>query len=107
MDGRQEVCIPRLRARVRQIGRKHDKGRKVLVLGAQAVTDPRANARTLHGPRTGVNAGRRLEVLEMLGLHRTDDAKVIDALRQVWKQFADLGAALAVLLEFELRAKES
>ena len=38
-----------------------------------------------------------------VGVHGANDAHVVNALAQVWKKFADFGAAATVLLEAERR----
>ena len=44
---------------------------------AQAVAEPRAEARQRHGDRAGVHRQRRLEVLDDVGVHRADHAEVV------------------------------
>ena len=104
-DG-QEVRTPRLRAGVRKIRGQHHERREVLIDGSQPVADPRADAGPLDGERPGMNARRRLKVLEMPALERTNHTQIVDTLRQMRKQLADLRAAPAVTLERELRAEQ-
>jgi hypothetical protein len=45
-------------------------------------------------------------VVESVGDHRLDDAKIVDCRGEVRQQFRQLGVALAVLSELELRSQE-
>ena len=76
---------------------QHHVARQILVLGAEAVRRPRAEARLAHADIAGVKLVAGGRVIVRVGLHRVDEAQVVDVLRDVRKQFADPHAGLAVL----------
>ena len=63
MIGGQEVVVEDLRAGVGHLRREHDERRQILVHRAEAVADPRADARPREEERAGVDAERGLVVL--------------------------------------------
>ncbi len=91
----QETGGPELRPLEDLGGADHHEARQVLVLGAQAVDQPRTHA----GPGERLLAGTHLQgsagVVDVVGDHRADHTDVVDARRHVGKQFADLDARLA------------
>ena len=78
---------------------------QVLVLGAQAVGQPRPDARPDQPGLAAVHQQQRRLVVRHVGVHRADDADVVDVLGGVREQLADLEPALAVLLELERRGE--
>ena len=102
----QKTGLPVLRFLDRITAGTHgDEAGQILVLGAQAVRDPRADAGpALHGIAAIHQHQGRL-VIGQLGLHRADDRDVVDALADLRKQLADFDAALAVFLKLERRRK--
>ena len=79
VDGRQEAVAPQLRADDRLAGAEHDEAGQVLVLGAQAVGQPRAQARPDRLHVAGVHQQQGALVGGAVGVHRADDAEVVDA----------------------------
>ena len=79
MTARQKIRTPNLAARIGQIRRKDDKRRQILIFGAETVTDPRTEARTLDCDRTGVNAKRRLKMIAMIAVHRANQTNIVHA----------------------------
>ncbi len=79
-DAGQEAVAPELRADDREAGAHRHEAGQVLVLGAQAVEQPRSHARPnrLH-VAAGHHQQRRLMVGHV-GVHRADDAQVVGML---------------------------
>ena len=75
--GRKPVASSRLRDR--PPGHSDDEAGQVLVLGAQAVGDPRAHARPRQRALAAVHQQQRRLVVRDVGVHRADDADVVDA----------------------------
>ena len=78
VDGGQEgvAVVPRPAVARRRADR--DEAGQVLVLGAQAVEHPRAHRRPDVGRRPAVQEQRRRAVRDALGVHRVDEAEVVD-----------------------------
>ena len=72
-----------------------DEARQILVLGAEAVADPRAHRRPHFGEDAGVKLVRRAGVLRVVGVHAAQQADVIRDARQVRQQIGDHHARLA------------
>ena len=109
--GRQEAAAPE--PVVRAAGRRlpalrdqHDERRQVLVLAAQAVAEPGADARPAGELGAGLEEGDGRVVVDRLGVHRLDEAEVVGDLRGVRQQLADPRARLAVLGELEERRRD-
>ncbi len=100
IDARQERRLPVLRLLDRVAAGAHrDEPRHVLILAAEPVAHPRTKA----GPDlTGIAAiqqqQRRL-VIRHVGVHRADDADVVDALRGLRENLAHFDPALPVFFE--------
>jgi hypothetical protein len=77
-----------------------DKSRDALVLGPEAIEDPRSYTRTYKLARAGVHSDCGLGVGRHLGLHRIDDEHVIGNFSQFREQIRNPQSALASLLEF-------
>ena len=104
MHRRQERAVPQRRPdRRRHVGAEHDVAGQVLVLGAEAVGEPRAERRTADLDVAGVHHQHRRLVVRDVGVHRADHADVVGARADVREELADLEAALAVALERERR----
>ena len=90
-------------------GNHHDEGGQVLVDRPQPIGDPRAQARPARELKPGLRKRHRRIVIDLLGVHRLDEAQVVDHLGGVRQQLADPGARLPVLRELEdrLRRPES
>ena len=103
--GRHVAARPVLGAADRPAARvEHDdEAGQVLVHAAQAVVDPRAEARAAGEDLARVHLQHRRAVDRRVGGHRVQEGDVIDARGQVREQVADPLAALAVLLELPLR----
>ena len=107
IDAGQEAGLPVLRFLNRVAAGAHgDEAGQILVLGAQAVGEPRAHAGADQPGVAAVHQQQRRLVVRHVGVHRADDADVVDATRRrAAKMLADFDAALAVLLELERRGK--
>ena len=106
IDRRQEPARPVGRAAAdAAAGRHHDEGGQVAGLRAETVDDPRTKARPARLRKTRVEEDLRRRVIELVGVHRLDDADVVDDLRQVRQHLGQFRAALAVAGEFEARTK--
>ena len=73
------------------------------VSAPEPVEHPRAQARPARLREAGVEEDLRRRVVELVGLHRLDEADVVRRLRQVRQHLGELRAALAVLRELEPR----
>ena len=106
VDAGQEAVAPELRTDDRLARAEHDEAGQVLVLGAQAEGQPRAEAGPdrLHVAR--VHHEQRGLVVGIVGVQRADDAQVVDAAGEVREQLGDLDAALAVGPRLERRRHE-
>ena len=80
-------------------GHDGDEAGEVFVFGAESVGDPTAHGRADEVGRAGVKEEGGGSVRDAFGVHGVDEAEVIDVLADVWKKFADVLTALAVLLE--------
>ena len=89
-----------------QIRREHDERRQVVALAAEAVAEPRADARLAGHLAAGHHERAGRVVVDGVGVDRLDQGDVVDALRGVRQQFADPRAALAVLRELEHRRRD-
>ena len=108
VDGRQEAGAERILAAVglRAAGDQHDEAGQVLVLGAQAVGDPRAHRRAARPRRAGEDQQLGRGVVELVGVHRVDEAQLVGHLGQVRHGVGKPEARLAVLLERPPRAQQ-
>ena len=83
-----------------------NESRQVLVFAAQTVEQPRTHA----WPRERLFARVHLQagavVVDVVRHHRTNDAQVVDAGRQLRKQFAHLGAGRAMFFECVRRGQQ-
>ena len=105
---RQEGAVPQRRAhRRRHVGTEHHEARQVLVVGAEAVGEPRAERWAADLGVAGVHHQHRRLVVRDVGVHGADEADVVGAAADVRKQLAHLHAALAVLLERERRLEQA
>ena len=82
---------------------QRDEARQVLVLTAQAVGDPRPEAGMDGVDPAGRQVADRGLMVRRNGVHRADDAQVVDAVAQMGQQVADEDAALAARPEAEWR----
>ena len=78
-----------------------DERRQVLVLAAQAVRQPRPDARTAGKLEAGLEERDAGIVVDRLGVHGPDEARSSATLRRVRQQFADPCPGLPVLRELE------
>ena len=85
-------------------GGQYDVARQVLRFRAQAVEQPGAHARASFDDGTRVEEGMGRVVVDLLGLHRADDAEVVGDRTDVREDVGELHARLAPLLEFERTA---
>ena len=108
----QEAAVPlprrdRLRrARAGSTG-QHDEAGQVIAFAAQAVVDPRAHARAAGDGRARVHEGVGRVVIDLLGLHRADDADVVGDAADVGQIIADRLLRLPNLLKVDCGPKQS
>ena len=81
--------------------REDDEGRQVIAFAAEAVGEPRADARLARHLAAGHDKGARGVVIDGAGVHAFDHRDVIDDFGRVRQQFADKTPALAVLRELK------
>ena len=89
VDGRQEVAVPDLGARIRHMFAKYHVRWQCRIEGAKAVTQPGPYSRKWHRGRTCVHGENRLEVLDDIGMKRANDAQIIGKRTQVREQIAN------------------
>ena len=87
-------------------GNHDDEGREILIRGPQSVGHPRAEARPTGNLETGLHERHSGIVIDLLGVHRLDEAEIVDDLRRVRHQLADPGPRLSILLESECRWRD-
>ena len=84
------------------VGRdEHDERRQIVVHTAEAVVGPRAHARSARQLAAGLEERDGGIVVDRLGVHRAHHADLVGDAADVRKEFADLGAGLAVTGKFE------
>ena len=76
---------------------QHDVAGEILVFGAEAVEQPRAERRPDGLEISRVHREQRRLVVRHIGVHRADDAAVINHAREIRQRLAHLDAALSVL----------
>ena len=104
VDGRQEAIAPQRRSDGgRHVGTEHDVAGQVLVLGAQPVSQPGTHGRAARLIGAGVHHQAGRLVIRDIGVDRADPADVVGDFAEVRPEFADVHAALPVLLELERR----
>ena len=101
--GRQE-CRPGLRSAA--VRAQRDERRQVLVLGAETVRNPRAHRRPCCQHAAGVEQGPPRCVRRVEGVHRSNDAHVVDDAGELRQQLAHLDAIAPVALELERRRQQ-
>ena len=85
------------------MGDQHDVAGKILIVATQPVIQPGPHAGATRLLVTGLEEGHRGVVIDLLGIHRLDEAHVVGDLRHMRHQFAHPDARLPILLELELR----
>ena len=85
---------------------QHDERRQIVVHRAEAVGEPGPHRRPAGDLRTGLEERDRRVVIDRLGVHRLDEAHIVDDLAMVRQQIAEPRARLAMLRELEDRAGE-
>ena len=83
----------------------HHKGRKIVVLASEPVRNPRPDARPPGQLRSGLEERDAGIVIDGFGVHRLDEAQVVDDLCRVRQQLADPRTGLSVLRELEHRRR--
>ena len=103
----EERSAPVLGRHDRIAARTHrDEAGQVLVLRAQAVGDPGAHAGALQAAVAAIHQHQRRFMIGHVGIHRSDDAEVVDVLLgRAGEQLAHLDAAPAVFAECKGRAQ--
>src|SRR5262245_27569568 len=106
IDRRQKTGRPVLRAADRVAVRtEHDESRQVLIFRAQAISQPRAKARTDLPQIAAIHHQQRRLVIRQIRAHRTYDAQIVHAPGDIGIEFADFDAALSVPLKLIWRTK--
>ncbi len=107
IGARQKGRPPVLGCHDRIAPRTHgDEAGQVLVFRAQAVSDPGSHAGALQAAVAAVHQHERWLVIGHVGIHRADDAQVVDMLsRRAGEEITHFDAALAILPEGEGRAQ--
>src|SRR5579871_2570808 len=85
--------------RVAVSGEQDDEAGQVLILAAEPVGKPGAHARATDQLMAAVHKYLRRGVVELVGMHRADDADIVHDLRQIRQLTGDLGSRLPVALE--------
>ncbi len=80
---------------------------KILIFGAEAISEPGAHGRAAGNAGAAIHHEQRRFVIGDVGIHGADDATIVNARTEFGKDFADFDAALAVAVEFERRAEEA
>src|SRR5438552_15930503 len=101
----QKIAVPHLGAGVRQVLRQHDERRQVRIKCSKPITEPRTDAGQRDGGRTGVHRQRGLKMLDDIRVERADDAQIVGAAAEIYKQLTDPEAGFPSALEFERRTK--
>ena len=78
---------------------EHDKARKIAILAAQPVVDPRSGVRETEERLPGVDDVVALGMFVACTRHRPDQTKIVGARPHVREEFAHRHAALAVVFE--------
>ena len=85
---------------------KNDESRQVLILCSQPIDEPGTEAGAIQFIGADIEHGKRSSVLRDVGMHRVNDADVINTLGHMGKKVADPGARLAMPLELEWRRED-
>ena len=85
---------------------QHDEGRQIVVFGSDPVREPCADGGPSRLLGSGLKERHGRVVVDGFRVHRFHDAQLVDDLRGMGKQLADVRATLAVLREFELRSRQ-
>ena len=88
----KRLAIPLLRD-------EHDERGQVVVFATETVVDPRSDRRTSGKLRTSLDECSCRIVVDGLGVHRFDEADLVDDFGMMRKQIADPGSGFAVLAE--------
>src|SRR5688572_28214930 len=87
-------------------GIDRNEARKILVLGPEAITDPRTHA----GPHKSVRASMQLQqgaAVRFIGpMHRLDETELVSESADLWKQVTDHRSALTVGAKFPGRGTQ-
>src|SRR5262249_48369787 len=100
--GRGHITVAPVRSagdRAATIIGKDDEARKVLVLTAQAVGDPTADAGMTCEDTARTHLKDRRAVRRALSVHRTDQGQVISVFGHVWKQLGNIHPTLSAFAE--------
>ncbi len=84
-------------------GRQHDEARQITALAAEAVVDPRTHRRSAGNRAARIEQRVRRIMVDLVRLHRSDDADVVGDRTQMRKARADLLATLPEARKRELR----
>src|SRR4051794_26922003 len=101
-----QTLIERLVVAARPRWGHDDERGQVLVVGAQAVAEPGAEAGAAGDLVAGADVGDGGVVIDRLGVHGLDEAQVVDAAGRPRQQLADPGPAAPVAGEAEFRGSD-
>ena len=108
IDAGEKTALPVLRFLDRVAAGAHgDEAGEILVFGAEAVGDPRAEGGAREAGVAAVHQHERRLVVGNVGVHRADHGDFVDARGDMREEFADLDTGLTVFFEFERRAERS
>src|SRR5260370_42578086 len=95
IDWREKAGAPKRRPDCRgDLRAENDEAREILVVRAEAVSQPGPHGGASGYVRSSVHHDERGLVVRNLGVDRPHDADVVDALANVWEEFADFNSAL-------------
>src|SRR4051812_34639605 len=106
MDSGEKCGTPELRSDDWEAWTEDEVAREILIFSAEAVGEPTAERWAAGERRAGVHHEERRLMIRPVCVHGTDDADVIGACTQLREYFAEFGAALAVVIEFEWRLQK-
>src|SRR5262249_48298178 len=108
MSRGQKSASPQRRptARTARSGFEHDKTRQILRLAADAVGDPRADARPSESRRPGIHETLRRTVIEIFRGDAREERKIVHDAADVGQQLGDMLSGLPVLLELAARSEK-
>src|ERR1700681_881021 len=108
VNAREEAGTPQLFAAVRRFTsrKQYDESRQILILCAKPVEYPGTDGRVSKSRVAGVYQQLRGRVIELVGMHRLDEAQIVNVLFQVRQAVGNPVAALSDLVERGLRPQK-
>src|SRR5262245_1029214 len=104
---RHETSAPIARAADRFAGIAHDdEAGQVLVLAAESVADPGAEAGPARRHRAGIHLADRADMVQTVRPARPDHRQVVGAAGNMGQEIADVDSSISILLEAALACQE-